>query len=192
MLTCTVDAPCNLKNTLYRRRPVVPRMRTRSPPVPPPNPPPTSPPNIPPQMFQPLGSNSITVCFNTEDLAEEAREKWKGDVGAGCNVVALGKGESIPFSQGGKKKKKKGAKRGGGGFMKAMKEVSSEETGGDKVVGVLPPSTECAIFVAPTKKELVKIKAVDEEVGQGTLVILLNPRAQEWEVSRDAMSQGAK
>ena len=58
-------------------------------------------------------------------------------------------------------------------------EVSTSNS--QKLGNVLPPSTECAIFVAPTAKELAKVKVVDTSVGQGCLVILLNPRALEWD-----------
>lgn len=45
------------------------------------------------EMFQPLGPKSITVCFNTLDLAEIATKEWDKNV---ANIVHLNQGQSIP------------------------------------------------------------------------------------------------
>ena len=72
--------------------------------------------------------------------------------------------------------------------MKAMSEVAAspsplageEGGGGGLIANFLPPQTECAIFVGPTAKELVKISTVHSAVGPGCLLILLNPRSLGW------------
>lgn len=67
----------------------------------------------------------------------------------------------------GKQKKKKQD------FAAKMNEEFSDESSGPFR---LPDNCEVAIFVAPTAKDLIKIKQVCNDVGMGTLVILLNAR----------------
>ena len=90
-------------------------------------------------MFQPLGPKSITVCFNTLDLAEQATREWDKNV---CNIVNLGKGQSVPTKAKSKKAKSPGKAKG---FMKAIEEVSEDDPQPSLLCGVLPPATECCI-----------------------------------------------
>ncbi len=129
------------------------------------------------EMFQPVGGDNIACVFSDDYLADMARNKWKGDVGAECKIMSVSRGKrkkalakglgSKGMGGGGKKSKKKR------GFAAKMnEEFSDENTGPFK----LPDNCEVALFVAPTAKDLIAINRVCDEVGMGTLVVLLNAR----------------
>eukprot|EP00562_Extubocellulus_spinifer_P010889 CAMPEP_0178502558 /NCGR_PEP_ID=MMETSP0696-20121128/17568_1 /TAXON_ID=265572 /ORGANISM="Extubocellulus spinifer, Strain CCMP396" /LENGTH=373 /DNA_ID=CAMNT_0020131623 /DNA_START=48 /DNA_END=1169 /DNA_ORIENTATION=- len=126
------------------------------------------------EMFQPVGGEHISVVFKDESLAEVARKRWRGELGADCRVLAVGrKGKAPMRGMGG------GGKRGGGkkkkmGFAAKM----AAEIEGDGASGPfkLPDGTEVALFVSPGPKELIAVERVCNEVGMGTLVVLLNAR----------------
>jgi len=123
------------------------------------------------EMFQPVGGDNISVVFSDLGLAETAAKKWKGDSTCSCRIQSISRKANKFLSKGmggGKKKKKKAA-----GFAAKMEaEMGSEESGPFQ----LPENCEVALFVAPGPKELVAINKVCEQVGMGTLVILLNAR----------------
>ena len=127
------------------------------------------------EMFQPLGGEHISCIFKDEGLAEQARKRWRNEVGASCRVLAVdrkgkssrGGGMGGGGKKGGKSKKKMGF------AQKMAAEIEGDGTSGPFV---LPEGTEVALFVAPGPKELVAIERICNEVGMGTLVILLNAR----------------
>ena len=127
------------------------------------------------EMFQPLGGEHISCIFKDEGLAEQARKRWRNEVGASCRVLAVdrkgkssrGGGMGGGGKKGGKSKKKMGF------AQKMAAEIEGDGTSGPFV---LPEGTEVALFVAPGAKELVAIERICNEVGMGTLVILLNAR----------------
>ncbi|GMH86397.1 hypothetical protein TrST_g5556 [Triparma strigata] len=126
------------------------------------------------EMFQPLGPKSITVCFNTLDLAEQATREWDKNV---CNIVNLGKGQSVPTKAKSKKAKSPGKAKG---FMKAIEEVSEDDPQPSLLCGVLPPATECCIVVNPSPVNMAKLKRLHSELGQDVLLIILNGRRGSW------------
>lgn len=122
-------------------------------------------------MFQPVGGEHLTVVFNDVYGSDAAKSKWKGDATAQCRIVSLDRRKSAAA---GPKKKAKKAR----GFAAKM----AAEIGHDDDNGVasgpfkLPEKTEVCLFVAPGPKELVIVERVCEEVGMGTLVVILNGR----------------
>ena len=128
------------------------------------------------EMFQPLGGEHISCIFKDEGLAEQARKRWRNEVGASCRVLAIDR----------KGKSSRGGGMGGGGGKKGGKskkkmgfaQKMAAEIEGDGTSGpfVLPEGTEVALFVAPGPKELVAVERICNDVGMGTLVILLNAR----------------
>mmetsp|Transcript_20146 Transcript_20146/g.36212 ORF Transcript_20146/g.36212 Transcript_20146/m.36212 type:complete len:296 (+) Transcript_20146:317-1204(+) len=133
------------------------------------------------EMFQPLGGTHISAIFNDELLADQARERWSGDLSVECNIQAIDrKGyktrnkilKTKGMGNGGKKKKK--AK----GFAAKMAEEMEEDGASSSSSGpfALPTDTEVAIFVAPGPKELIAVERICNEAGMGTCVILLNAR----------------
>lgn len=115
------------------------------------------------EMFQPVGGNAISVVFMDSPSADMAKKQWKGDMGAECNIQCISKSKSRN-----PKKKKKAT-----GFAAKMAAELDESVG--KPFS-LTPNCEVAIFVAPTTKDLITIENICDEVGMGTLVILLNAR----------------
>ena len=127
------------------------------------------------EMFQPLGGENIAVVFNEAYQAEAAKKRWKGDSSARSNVLTLGRRKGGAAGKGGASGKKKKTK------SKGFAAKLAEEMGDDKSLSSsgpfrLPDKTEVAIFVTPGPKELVIIEKICNEVGMGTLVILLNAR----------------
>lgn len=125
------------------------------------------------EMFQPLGGQHIAAVFNDEYLAEQARQRWSGDISAECNICAIDrKGKKGVLKVGnkgmGKKKKAKG-------FAAKMAE-EMEEDGSTSGPFNLPKDTEVALFVSPGPKELIAIERICNDVGMGTCIILLNAR----------------
>ena len=136
------------------------------------------------EMFQPLGGDHISVVFHDTNLAEAAQQAWKGDVGAECKITSLNKGKKVKSalkemkskqgmsglgmgaSGGGKKSKKKA-------FATKMNEEFDDSSSGPFR---LPEGCELALFVSPSIKDLITIKSICEDVGMGTLVVLLNAR----------------
>jgi hypothetical protein len=124
------------------------------------------------EMFQPLGGDHISVVFSDGALADVAASNWKGDLGAECRVMSMNKGRRKKSAikgmgmGGGKKKKKQGF------AAKMNAEFSDENSGPFK----LPDNCEVALFVAPNVKDLIKIQQICDDVGMGTLIILLNAR----------------
>lgn len=121
------------------------------------------------EMFQPLGGNHITVVFNEESLSDAAKKKWKGDSSASCRIFTMGRRSKN------KSHVKKKKSRGFAAKMEAEVGSIIDEVGSGKAFE-LPKDTELAIFVAPGPKELVIIEKICNEVGMGTLVVLLNAR----------------
>ena len=120
------------------------------------------------EMFQPVGGENIVVVFPTQTSCTAAQKKWRGDFGASCQMVSSEKPQ---------KKKTKSAKRKG--FAAKMAEEFSDDgdsttRGGPNLK--LKEDTQVAIFVAPTFKEMPIIERISDEVGMGTLLILLNAR----------------
>ena len=118
-------------------------------------------------MFQPVGGEHLVVIFPEVTAAEAAKTKWKDDSTAQCRILSLDRRKSS-----GSKKKIKPR----GFAAKLASEVG--EDGSDSIGGPfkLPDKTEVALFVSPGPKELVIVERICEEVGLGTLVILLNAR----------------
>lgn len=127
------------------------------------------------EMFQPVGGEHIAVVFNDQGLADQAKKRWKGDPTAASRIMAIDR------KKGGNNKKQNKKKSKGMGFAaKLAAEVedvddrsSATPTGGPFA---LPDNCEVAIFVAPGHKELATAERICNDVGMGTLVILLNAR----------------
>ena len=114
-------------------------------------------------MFQPVGGENIAVVFREGRQAEATKKKWALDSTAQCRVMSVAKG-----STGGKSKKKKKM-----GFAAKLAAELDSDVGGPFS---LPKNCEVAIFISPGPKELIAIERICNEVGMGTLVILLNAR----------------
>ena len=117
-------------------------------------------------MFQPVGGEHLTVVFPEVAAADAAKKKWKGDSTAQCRIVSLDRRKSAA-------PKKKTKSRGFAAKLAAEIEDDGESIGGPFR---LPENTEVALFVSPGPKELVIVERICEEVGMGTLVVLLNAR----------------
>lgn len=117
------------------------------------------------EMFQPVGGENIAVVFADDDLASLARSKWEDDASAECRVLSVSRKKPRNSAK---------AKRSKGFAAKLSAEV--EDDGIASGPFRLPEKTEVAMFVAPGPKEVLSIERVCNEVGMGTLVILLNPR----------------
>jgi hypothetical protein len=123
------------------------------------------------EMFQPLGRESISAVFVDEALADEARESWENDSSSGCQVLTTGRRRV-----GGKKVKPK--KKKTMGFAAKLNAELDLDTSKPSTSGPfrLPDKCELALFVSPGPKELVIIEKICNEVGMGTLIVLLNAR----------------
>lgn len=134
------------------------------------------------EMFQPLGGNAISTIFHDSNMADSAKQAWKNDVGAECNIMSLNRGKKIKsVVKGGKSKGMGMGGKGNSGGRKSKKKAFAtkmNEEFDDASSGPfkLPDGCELALFVSPTVKDLVTIKKISEEVGMGTLVVLLNAR----------------
>jgi len=124
-------------------------------------------------MFQPVGGDNIAVVFSEDSLKDLAMESWRGDPTASCRIMSITRGARKSKSSliikgigSGKKKQKLG-------FAAKMNEEFSDESSGPFK---LPENCEVALFVAPTAKDLIKINNICNDVGMGTLVVLLNAR----------------
>lgn len=131
------------------------------------------------EMFQPVGGDNIAVTFIDDNLADDAKLKWKKEAGgASCRILAMNR-RSL-------KKKKTKKKSGAKGFAAKLDiEIGSDsdddtptaDDGSSKGGPFqLPSNTEVALFVAPGPKELIVIEKICDTVGMGTLVVLLNAR----------------
>ncbi|KAG7351966.1 DUF1995 domain containing protein [Nitzschia inconspicua] len=109
------------------------------------------------EMFQPVGGENIVVAFVEEELADAAKQKWKGDAGASSRILAMNRSKA-------KKKAAKKTTKAKGFAAKLAAEVGDDNE--DKPSGPfqLPPKTEVALFVAPGPKELVVIDKICQEV----------------------------
>ena len=116
------------------------------------------------EMFQPVGGNAISTVFMDGLSASKASKTWKNEVGAECQIHCITKSQ---LSSSGKKKKQTR------GFAAKMAAELDESIGKPFT---LPPNCEVAIFVSPGPKELITIETIANEVGMGTLIILLNAR----------------
>ena len=103
------------------------------------------------EMFQPVGGDNISVVFSDDNLKTMAGNGWKGDPTANCRIMSINRSRKGGMG-GGKKKKKQG-------FAAKMNREFSDESG----PFALPDNCEVAIFVAPTAKDLIKIRGVCEE-----------------------------
>jgi hypothetical protein len=115
------------------------------------------------EMFQPVGGERLVVAFNEAGLANLARKKWTEDPTASCQVLSLNRS-----GRKGEVRKKKPV----GFAAKLAAEVDDAGEGPFR----LPEMTEVVIFVAPGPRDLVRVEKVCNEVGMGTLVILVNAR----------------
>jgi hypothetical protein len=113
------------------------------------------------EMFQPVGGDRLLVAFNDAGVASLARKKWEDDHTADCQVVSLNR-----------RKDENRAVKPKGFAAKMAAEIDADDGGPLRV----PSTTEVVLFVAPGPKELVTIERICEEVGMGTLVVLLNAR----------------
>lgn len=138
------------------------------------------------EMFQAVGGDAISVVYRDADLAQIAKTKWKGDVGAECTILSVDRKNSKKGGGGNKKKKKKAV-----GFAAKMAE---ELDGGNVKSGPfrLPDGCEVALFVAPGPKELNAVKRICDEVGMGTLVVLLNARLLDYDTSDEEVQSSKK
>jgi hypothetical protein len=119
-------------------------------------------------MFQPVGGENIAVAFSDAASADDAKKQWKDDSTVQCNVLSMDRKKNRAL--------RKKQVSGKGFAAKLALEIMEDE---DSVVSgpfQLPDNTEVALFVAPGTKELIFIEKVCEQVGMGTLVILLNAR----------------
>ena len=132
-------------------------------------------------MFQPVGGDRIAVVFNDVLAADTAKQKWKGDSTAQSRILSLDRSKA---AQKYKKKRQQTSTKKKGFAAKLAQELNENETDGDSLTTMnnpagpfqLPPNTEVALFVAPGPKELIVIERICQEVGMGTLVVLLNAR----------------
>ncbi len=142
------------------------------------------------EMFQPLGGEHISVIFHDSNLADVAKQSWKNDASAQCQVFGLnrskkskktlkfknskgmGMGMGMGSSNGGSKKNM-GRKSKKVAFATKMNEEFDSQNSGPFQ---LPNGCELAIFISPTVKDLNTIQSICDQVGMGTLVILLNAR----------------
>ncbi|GAX23561.1 hypothetical protein FisN_14Hh261 [Fistulifera solaris] len=113
-------------------------------------------------MFQPVGGDRIAVIFKDDDQAKQAKNLWKGDASAASRILALNRG-----------KKQRTAKKSLGFANKLAAELEEEKSSGPFS---LPENIEVALFVSPGPKELVVVEKICDQVGDGTLVVLLNTR----------------
>jgi Domain of unknown function (DUF1995) len=124
------------------------------------------------EMFQPVGSDRITVVFNNVALADEAKKQWKATTGGDqwCFITSVDRRRANKATN----KKKDKSK---GFAAKLAAEVGDDKNdGNDDGPFKLPENTEVALFVAPGPKELLQVEKISQAVGMGTLVILLNAR----------------
>ena len=129
------------------------------------------------EMFQPVGVENIVVAFTDQRLADQAKRKWKDDTSSSsCRILALNRRRMD------KKKAMAAAKKNKpkGFAAKLAAEVDDDTAasggGGGGGPFQLPETCEVALFVAPGPKELIVIEKICNQVGMGTLVILLNAR----------------
>jgi Domain of unknown function (DUF1995) len=137
-------------------------------------------------MFQPVGGDNIAVVFVDDALANEAKQQWKSDPTAKSQILAMNRrpGGDRRAAAAARKQKKK-ATKARGFASKLAAEIDDSPSGGDGSSTSdlapsgpfrLPEGTEVALFVSPAEKELVIIDKICQEVGMGTLVVLLNAR----------------
>jgi hypothetical protein len=119
-------------------------------------------------MFQTVGGEHITVAFTDIKQADIAKTKWKDDSTATCRILSMDRRRKNSA-------KKKMAKSKG---FAAKLAAEIDDSTMDSLGGPFqrPNDTQVAIFVAPGPKELVLIAKKFNEIGMGTLVILLNAR----------------
>lgn len=116
------------------------------------------------EMFQPLGREHIAAVFIDESLAGEAKAHWADESSAGCKIISMGRRKQ---DQQNKEKKK----RGMGFASKLNAELENSNSSFQ-----LPDQCEVALFVSPGPKEFITIEKICNDVGMGTLVVLLNAR----------------
>lgn len=117
------------------------------------------------EMFQPVGSDRIVVAFETMEGADAAKTQWKEDsASSGARIVSMDRRKSTAM-------KKKNKNRGFAAKLAAEIDETTESGPFQ-----LPEQTEVALFVAPGPKEFIIIERICQQVGMGTLVILLNAR----------------
>lgn len=138
-------------------------------------------------MFQPVGGDNIAVVFVDDALADAAKQQWNGDPTASSRVLALNRrpGGDPSAAAAARKSKKKKIKAKGFAAKLAAEVDDDDDSDDSKATPIastrsgpfqLPEGTEVALFVNPGPKELVVIEKICQQVGMGTLVVLLNAR----------------
>ena len=128
-------------------------------------------------MFQPVGGDNIAVVFVDDVLADEAKNRWKGDPTAKSRIMAMNRrpGGNRRAAAAARKKKRKSSKARGFA-AKLAAEFEDDDDGKSQPVGTaaaapnsgpfqLPRGTEVAHYVSPGPKELVEIEKICKEVG---------------------------
>ena len=136
------------------------------------------------EMFQPVGSDRITVIFATTDLVQAAQQQWKNDSAgaASTRLMALHPSTATTATSTSLSKKNKKSKAKGFAMKLAQELDDHVDHSHDSSLllssTALPASTEVALLVAPpdTPKDRQTIARIAESVGMGTLIILLNAR----------------
>lgn len=135
------------------------------------------------EMFQPVGGENLVVAFNTVEEADAAKKQWKGDASAASRILSMDRRKSSSANKAKKKQKSKQRKSAKGFAAKLAAEIDDDGADGDSSISgsaggpfQLPENAEVALFVAPGARERVIIEKICEQVGMGTLVVLLNAR----------------
>ena len=130
-------------------------------------------------MFQPVGGENISVIFPDQSRAEMAKQQWDTSF-TQCRILSMDNKKVKKI------KKKASSQRGFAAKLKEELDEDSESAGPFQ----LPPNTEVALFVAPiTPKARAIVDRISNEVGMGTLVILLNARLGKYVDSYSATFQ---
>ena len=122
-------------------------------------------------MFQPVGGQNIAVAFTDVTCADEAKTQWKDDSTVQCNILSMDRRKSRL-----QKAKKKTSAKGFAAKIAAEILEDDDDTAITSGPFKLPENTEVALFVAPGSRELIVVEKICQQVGMGTLVVLLNAR----------------
>lgn len=122
-----------------------------------------------------ISGENISVVFSDKRIADIARTSWRDDSTAVCRILSIDRGKKKSYIAKGmgtvepeKKKRKQGL----------ADKLNDEFYGTNSGPFKLPEGCQVALFIAPTVKDLIAITRVCDEVGMGTLVVLLNARLE--------------